>query len=91
MSETIIKRTNMRMGGSVALGVTIDPFLGSEDTQTLYDRWKAEDWGDLLVFRGGQTAITCEMVQAVPLDQLTSTYGKKLALRLVEASNNAVL
>ena len=91
MNEIITKRTGLRMGGSVPQGITIDPFLSTVDTLALYDRWKAATWGEPLEHRGGQLAITCEMVRDVPLVALTGTYGKNLAMRLVEASENAIL
>ena len=80
-----------RRGTSFARGVTIDGFLEPDEVTKLYEKWD-NNWGEPLMFRGGQTAITCEMVASVPLEKLTSTFGKKLGAKLLTvAQKNSVV
>ena len=72
----------MRSGGSFARGTTIDLYLDPKEIKTLYDRWNSAAWGEIYSLPGGEQAITCEMVKAVALFDLTEVYGKKLAKRL---------
>lgn len=83
MSERIVRRSGM----SFARGLTIDLVLTPADTETLYKLWNGEAWGDPIGFQGGQSAITCEMVAAVPLDQMVKVYGKAFALRVQDIAN----
>lgn len=79
---------HIRAGGSYSVGIIIDQFLSDDDTKVLYERWK-DKWGLPLEYPGAQYAITCDMVADAPFDELVSAYGKKLAVRLVDASSNA--
>ena len=71
----------MRSGGSFARGTTIDLYLDPKEIKTLYERW-SNTWGEIYSLPGGEKAITCEMVKAVSLFDLTEVYGKKLAKKL---------
>ncbi len=85
--STIITRS----GTSFARGVTIDLLLEEDETAQLYANWD-NAWGEPLQFQGGATAITCEMVAGVPVQELVSVYGKKLAGRyLAVAQKNALV
>jgi len=79
---------HIRAGGRFSIGTLVDQFLDAEDVKILYERWK-DKWGLPLEYPGSQYAITCDMLAEVPFSDLTATYGKKLAVRLVEASGNA--
>lgn len=74
-----------RSGASFARGVTVDPLLSAEDTKVLYEKWSPE-WPEPLGFPGGEKAITCDMIHAVPVKALVRTYGKNRAERLLAAS-----
>lgn len=76
-----------RSGASFARGLTIDPLLSEDDSKVLYERW-VRDWGEPLEFQGGAVAITCDMVNAVPLADLVRVYGKTRAERLMDAAAN---
>lgn len=75
-----------RSGSSYARGTTIDPLISADDRSALYERWNTK-WGEPLGFQGGEIAITCDMVVAVPLEDLVKTYGKSRAERLIEAAS----
>ncbi len=69
----------------------MDLLLSTEDTKALYERWNMT-WGEPLEFRAGEVAITAEMVAAVSLEELVSTYGKQRAARLLQvATKNAMV
>ncbi len=80
-----------RSGASFARGVTIDGFLSNGEAKVLYEKWD-DGWGEPLEFHGGEKAITCEMVAAVPLTGLVKAFGSKFAKRLADvASKNSVV
>jgi hypothetical protein len=62
--------------GSIARGTTIDAYLSAEDTAALYETWKSE-WPEPYGFRGGEKAVTCEMVAEVGLEALTAALAEK--------------
>ena len=72
----------MRSGASFARGTTIDLYLEEKEIKSLYERWDQANWGEIYSLPGGEKAITCEMVKAVSLFDLTKIYGKKLANKL---------
>lgn len=76
----------IRSGTSFVRGVTIDLLLDDPaDVATLYERWDPA-WGEPLGFQGGEIAITCDMVAAVPLPQLVKKYGKSRTERYLAAA-----
>ncbi len=80
-----------RSGASFARGVTIDGFLSDGETKALYEKWN-NGWGEPIEFHGGEKAITCEMVAAVPLTGLVKAFGSKFAKKLADvASKNSVV
>lgn len=76
----------VRSGTSFARGVTIDPLISTEDAAALYEKWD-EKWGEPLEFQGGERAITCDMVSAVPMKYLVRVFGKNRAERLIAAAS----
>jgi len=81
----------MRAGGSYARGTTIDLYLAPHEIKALYERWN-NAWGEVYTLQGGEKAITCEMVSAVTLFDLTEVYGRDLANKLfVEAKNHSII
>ncbi len=86
-----MSKITFRSGTSIARGTTMDLLLDEQDTQALYERWKNE-WGAPIGLRAGEVLITAEMVSAVPLAELVSTYGRVRAARLMEiAKKNAMV
>lgn len=82
----------MRSGASFARGTTIDLYLDSKEIKTLYERWNQAAWGEIYSLPGGEQAITCEMVKAVSLFDLTETYGMALAKKLhAEAEAHSII
>lgn len=79
---------HIRAGGSYAVGTIIDQYLDEEDTKALYEFWK-DKWALPLEYPGGQYAITCDMVASAPLEELVASYGKKRAIRYIEAAQHA--
>lgn len=67
-------RTFVTQGLSFARGTTIDEYLSAKDCAALYEKWQ-KDWPELYRFRGGITAITCEMVLEVPEAAFRKVYG----------------
>jgi hypothetical protein len=81
----------MRSGSSFARGTTIDLYLEPAEITALYEKWKSE-WGEVLELPGSEKAITCEMVKAVSLYDLTKTYGKPLGKKLnAEAQSHSII
>lgn len=79
---------HIRAGGRFAVGTIIDQYLSEADVAVLYERWK-DKWALPLEYPGSQYAITCDMVADAPFTELVSVYGKKLAVRLIEAAGHA--
>ena len=73
-----------RSGTSFARGVTIDGFLTPKQNAVLYEKWK-DSWEPKVDCGGGEVVITCEMVAAVPYEELYATY-KDLAPKLAEVA-----
>jgi hypothetical protein len=78
----------IRYGASLARGTTIDAYLSEETCKVLYERWKTE-WGEPLMFSGGITALTCEMVLEAPEKELKDTYKKYFDEIISVSRNNA--
>lgn len=89
------ERTFIRSGGSFARGTTIDEYLSEEDNEKLYQVWEEQPgWPEIFRFRGGQTAITAEMILEVPeadmLKAFRSKFGrKKVITQAVERIQSA--
>ena len=82
----------MRAGASYARGTTIDLYLNPNEIKSLYERWNDAAWGERYTLPGGEQAITCEMVNAVSLFDLTEVYGRDLANKLkLEARNHSII
>jgi hypothetical protein len=82
----------MRSGGSFARGSSIDLYLEPAEIKALYERWNQVAWGEIYSLPGGEQAITCEMVNAVSLFDLTEVYGRDLAMKLHrEAKNHSII
>ncbi len=65
-----VERIFIRQGGGAAIGTIIDGHLAEEDAKALYAVWDEHgDWPEPLEFRGGEKAITCEMVVELVGDQ----------------------
>lgn len=80
-----VSRLEVRSGLSFSRGVTIDQYLDEASIKTLYAKW-LDEWGEKIDCGGGIYIVTCEMVKEVPLEELVSTYGRKLAARLQEVA-----
>lgn len=77
-----------RAGQSYFFGTIIDGYLNNEMIKLLYDKWQTS-WGQLLEFQGNQKAITCEMILAVPKDELERVYQNAASEFLLVAERNA--
>jgi hypothetical protein len=71
-----VTKVKIRQGASLARGMTIDGHLAGTDKALLYEKW-LPDWPKPLEFRGGITAITCEMVLKVPFDEFKKVYKRR--------------
>jgi hypothetical protein len=71
-------KVSYRSGQSYAIGTIIDGYLTKDEEERLYAGWQTgdPDWPQPLVFQGGVTAITCEMVLEVPETKFNRAYGK---------------
>ena len=70
-----------RSGAVIHREPPIDFSLSESDTTSLYEKWD-KSWEAPLMFQGGQTSITCEMVAALSNDALVSVYGKEMTKRI---------
>ena len=87
-----ITKIVMRAGGSYARGTTIDLYLEPAEIKALYERWNDAHGVKVIPCLVGRKAITCEMVNAVSLFDLTEVYGRNLANKLkLEAKNHSII
>lgn len=63
-SPVTVESTFIRQGRQYAMGTFIEGHLSPEDYALLSKAWKPS-WGEPLMFSGGETVITCEMVLAL--------------------------
>ena len=92
MLNSNVTKIVMRAGASYARGTTIDLYLEPAEIKALYERWNSTAWGEVYSLPGGEKAITCEMVNAVSLLELTEVYGRNLAMKLhQEAQNHSII
>lgn len=77
-----------RQGASYAMGTIIDAYLDDATCSKLYSKWK-KSWPAPLEFRGGLTAITCEMVLDVPSEEFVKVYGGLSETILAAARSNS--
>jgi len=78
-----VTSTHITQGASFARGTTVDEYLSDGDCMKLYASWLPA-WPDKLTFSGGVTAITVELINEVPVKELTKVYGKAMAARLLK-------
>ncbi len=92
MLNSNVTKIVMRAGASYARGTTIDLYLEPAEINALYERWNSSAWGEVYTLPGGEKAITCEMVNAVSLIDLTEVYGRTLAAKLhQEAKSHSII
>jgi hypothetical protein len=74
-------RTTIRQGASFARGSLVDGFIDDKDCETLYRKWSTK-WQEPEQHRGGEVAITCEMIRDVPEAEFKKVMGAALGKRI---------
>jgi len=70
---------------------SIDGFLPAVVVPVLYERWKGDKWGNVVVLHGGITSITCDMVKNVGFQELSKVYGIQQTKLFLEAAGRGAL
>ena len=87
MCAQVTKQT-YRQGTSYARSASIDGFLSDSLCAELYQKWNPA-WGQPLIFQGGVTGITAELVLKAPEKELIKAFGKMKAAELLQAARMA--
>lgn len=80
--NTVYGKVITRQEVSNYASVLMDNILEPDDVALLHKKWKSDKWGSPIEFRGGQLAISVDMVIEVGMEAIVTTYGKTAAARI---------